>query len=444
MPAETFQNLALSLSGGGYRAAAFHLGLLTYLSSAQWKDKSLLERVRILSTVSGGTFTGVCYATTIAGDKPIEECYAGLYRLMTGVDLIEEGLARLSEFKSWNSPKGRNLINAFSLINYDRFEKNTFSFLFDHPTHLKEIIFNFPVGLMDGGIVDNQGIDSVFWAEQRMQEYKGNRAQFASQDVKAIDLCMISDVSSPFMDSYVKTEEKPMRKWRKWSFRTFLKAGLVFLAAGALNVYLACILEKHIWTFITGFFASLLFLMSALSFFLSNIFTWLLKKCSIPDFFMKRLGRFTRLKFGVYETLIMNAIYELTPQQTSYRNENDDDRLSADLKNPTQRLMEAAEKAKSMGTTLWFTPDELDDDPLGERSMLNALIACVQFTGCFNLLAYMEKELWCKENKEAYDKYPQSLKTEIKEFYDTLMSDWHRFNDKPYWMVDVYHQKIKP
>ncbi|MBP6979179.1 MAG: patatin-like phospholipase family protein, partial [Lentimicrobiaceae bacterium] len=62
LPLAPFENLALSLSGGGYRAAAFHLGLLTYLSSVKWKDKSLLERVRILSTVSGGTFTGVCYA----------------------------------------------------------------------------------------------------------------------------------------------------------------------------------------------------------------------------------------------------------------------------------------------------------------------------------------------------------------------------------------------
>ncbi len=574
LPVAPFQNLALSLSGGGYRAAAFHLGLLTYLSSAQWKDKSLLERVRILSTVSGGTFTGVCYATTIAAGRRMEDCYSMLYKFMNEVDLIGEGLARLAEFKSWNSPKGRSLINAFSLVYYDQFEKNTFSFLIDHPTHLKEIIFNatefsyglpfrfqktmqpagqytfaylgnrqvnmppeavkeirladimaasscfpmgfepinfpndfrnensqllnelkesyredqwgnkcqFPIGLMDGGIVDNQGIDSVVWAEQRMKEYKGALAQFASPDVKAIDLYMISDVSSPFMDSYVKTEEKPLKKWRKWSFKSFLWLGLAFLAGGALSIYLACILPKPIWVFLTGFFASLLFLLSGLSFFLANMFNWLLKKFTIPDFFLKRLGRFTRMKFGVYETLIMNrissvqsmvsdvfmkqvrrqeygrvyndklwnprlimnGIYELTPKQTIYRNENEIDQLSMELKNPSQLLMEIAEKAKSMGTTLWFTPDELEDDLKKKRSMLNTLIACGQFTGCFNLLAYIEKVLWGKKNKESYNKYSPALKTEIREFYNQLLSDWKAFNDNPYWMVDAYNQKLKP
>ncbi|MDD5695423.1 MAG: patatin-like phospholipase family protein [Bacteroidales bacterium] len=574
LPLAPFENLALSLSGGGYRAAAFHLGLLTYLSSVKWKDKSLLERVRILSTVSGGTFTGVCYATTIAEGKSIQDCYSRMYRFMSAVDLIGEGLARLAEFNNWNSPKGRSLINAFSLIYYDRFEKNTFSILFDHPTHLKEIIFNatefsyglpfrfqktmqadkqytyaylgnrqvnmppeavkeirladimaasscfpmgfepinfpddfrhgaspmldeltesygedqwgdkckFPVGLMDGGIVDNQGIDSVVWAEQRMQEYKGPLAQFASDDVKAIDLYLISDVSSPFMDSYVKTEEKPIKKWRKWSFRTFLKAGFVFLLAGGLSVYLACIAHHPFWIFIAGFFASLLFLLTGLSFFLSNMFTWLLKKFSIPDFFMRRLGRFTRMKFGVYETLIknrissvqsmvsdvfmkqvrrqeygrvyndqlwnprliMNAIYELTLQQTIYRNDIDNKQLSADLKNPDPELIKTAERAKSMGTTLWFTPEELEEDQQGKRSMPDTLIACGQYTGCFNLLNYIEKVLWGKENKEAYERYDPVLKAEIQEFYKALLSDWHKFNDNPFWMVDTCNQKMKP
>lgn len=574
LPVAPFENLALSLSGGGYRAAAFHLGLLTYLSSARWKDKSLLERVRILSTVSGGTFTGVCYATTITEGKTIEDCYSRMYRFMSEVDLIGEGLGKLSAFREWNSPKGRSLINAFSLVYFEKFDENTFSSLFNHDTHLKEIIFNatefsyglpfrfqrtaqperkfstaylgnrqvnmppeavreirladimaasscfpmgfepinfpddfrhghsplldqleesygedqwgnkckFPVGLMDGGIVDNQGIDSVIWAEQRMQEYKGSLAQFASRDVKAIDLYLISDVSSPFMDSYVKTEEKPVNKWRKWSFRTFLKAGIGFFAAGALFVVLACLLERSFWTFVTGFFASLLFLMSGLSFFLSNIFNWLLKKFSVPDFFMKRLGHFTRLKFGVYETLIMNrissvqsmvsdvfmkqvrrqeygrvyndrmwnprlimnAIYELTPEQTIIRNENDKERLSTELKNPSPALMRTAERAKSMGTTLWFTPDELAEGEEKKRSMLDTLIACGQFTVCFNLLNYIEKVLRGKENREVYENYPPELKTAIQDLYTRLLSDWQKFNEDPFWMADVFRQTIKP
>src|SRR5207247_438457 len=52
-----FGDIALSLSGGGYRAAAFHLGTLDLLHRLQ-----LLRDVTMLSTVSGGTFTGAYYA----------------------------------------------------------------------------------------------------------------------------------------------------------------------------------------------------------------------------------------------------------------------------------------------------------------------------------------------------------------------------------------------
>jgi NTE family protein len=57
--------LGLSLSGGGYRAAAFHLGTLRKL-----KDMGLLEKVSVLSTISGGSITGACYCIQ---DKPFDE-----------------------------------------------------------------------------------------------------------------------------------------------------------------------------------------------------------------------------------------------------------------------------------------------------------------------------------------------------------------------------------
>ena len=48
--------LGLSLSGGGYRAAAFHLGTMKKLQ--EWQ---LLEKVNVLSTISGGSITGAYY-----------------------------------------------------------------------------------------------------------------------------------------------------------------------------------------------------------------------------------------------------------------------------------------------------------------------------------------------------------------------------------------------
>ena len=49
--------IALALSGGGARAMAFHLGCMRALL-----DRGLLERVAILSTVSGGSVIGACWA----------------------------------------------------------------------------------------------------------------------------------------------------------------------------------------------------------------------------------------------------------------------------------------------------------------------------------------------------------------------------------------------
>jgi NTE family protein len=51
--------IALALSGGGARAMAFHLGCLRALH-----DLGILDRVRVLSTVSGGSVIGALYATS--------------------------------------------------------------------------------------------------------------------------------------------------------------------------------------------------------------------------------------------------------------------------------------------------------------------------------------------------------------------------------------------
>jgi NTE family protein len=50
------KKLGLSLSGGGYRAAAFHLGTLRKLH-----DMGVLQQVDVLSTISGGSITGAYY-----------------------------------------------------------------------------------------------------------------------------------------------------------------------------------------------------------------------------------------------------------------------------------------------------------------------------------------------------------------------------------------------
>ena len=49
--------VTLALSGGGSRAIAFHLGCLRALH-----DRGMLEKVKVVSTVSGGSVIGACFA----------------------------------------------------------------------------------------------------------------------------------------------------------------------------------------------------------------------------------------------------------------------------------------------------------------------------------------------------------------------------------------------
>ncbi|MCI0733366.1 MAG: patatin-like phospholipase family protein, partial [Methylococcaceae bacterium] len=48
--------LGLALSGGGFRAALFHIGTLARLA-----ELDLLRHVQVLSTVSGGSIIGAMY-----------------------------------------------------------------------------------------------------------------------------------------------------------------------------------------------------------------------------------------------------------------------------------------------------------------------------------------------------------------------------------------------
>jgi NTE family protein len=86
--------IALALSGGGARAMAFHLGCLRALH-----DRRILDRVRVVSTVSGGSVIGAAWAyregTFEAFDADI-------------VSILRRGLQReivRQVFFSWEGPK---------------------------------------------------------------------------------------------------------------------------------------------------------------------------------------------------------------------------------------------------------------------------------------------------------------------------------------------------
>ncbi|WP_243302212.1 patatin-like phospholipase family protein [Geothrix oryzisoli] len=109
------QRIALALSGGGVRAAAFHAGVLRWMAEEQW-----LERVTALSTVSGGSlFAGLVFAQ--AGNRwPSSEDYrirgyAEVRGILTQSSLSIDALLRLANPLNWRFFLSRANVFAISI-----------------------------------------------------------------------------------------------------------------------------------------------------------------------------------------------------------------------------------------------------------------------------------------------------------------------------------------
>jgi hypothetical protein len=97
------------------------------------------------------------------------------------------------------------------------------------------------------------------------------------------------------------------------------------------------------------------------------------------------------------------------------------------------RIKAVAEEAAGFGTTLWFTETEQ------LSGMLDKLIAAGQFNLCYNILEYLEKLLFTKNN--GFGKLDTGLQKELNGLYESCKSDWLRFKDDPMFMVNELRQK---
>ena len=302
-----FQNIALSLSGGGYRAAAFHLGGMTCLHEMQYENEPLLKQLAILSSISGGTITGVVYAHTLAQGGSFDDFYHKMYGFLKKDTLLTNALSKLNNPDAWRDRplKQRNLINAFALV-YDEefFHGATLGTLLEARSRLPEFAFNAtdvehskmfrfavsanavighsqsrltteaaceirladivaasscfpggfepllmpgdfaasadstlsslwekrrPVRLMDGGITDNQGIESVKLFERRMSK---------EGKVPYIGAFIVSDASRREIAGLADEDTGKTSFFLQWSLRQYQVLAAV-LAAVALLVLVA-------------------------------------------------------------------------------------------------------------------------------------------------------------------------------------------------------------
>jgi len=104
--------LGLALSGGGFRASLFHIGVLAYLA-----DCDLLRKVEVISTVSGGSIVGAHYYLKLKllleskADREITQ--ADYQRLVR--ELIDEFLAAVQK-----NPRLLTFINPMKNLRFRR------------------------------------------------------------------------------------------------------------------------------------------------------------------------------------------------------------------------------------------------------------------------------------------------------------------------------------
>lgn len=134
-----FRRIALSLSGGGYRAAAFHLGVLDVLERA-----GLLPRVAILSTVSGGTLTGCRYAVCAAEGEPFDAFFASLLGFLCRTNVVARAFADLARTRRSDDSRSLSVISAAADVyaSEDFLGERRFGQLLEARTHLEEISLN--------------------------------------------------------------------------------------------------------------------------------------------------------------------------------------------------------------------------------------------------------------------------------------------------------------
>jgi predicted acylesterase/phospholipase RssA len=593
-PLNPFGRIALSLSGGGFRAAAFNIGMMSFLHRVQVGDKiSLLDRVVFMASASGGSFPAAFYGMYKLKGKPFEECFIDFLKLLSGDSLLQQALNTLNDDKQWSlSDKGkrRNLINAFAKV-YDAqlFKGETFgvfedqdppidfSVCFNSTEFYRGLSFRFQIdssrgsreylgsrsvyfkksesdaytkiklgdilaasscfpagfepivwphdftyqdpgtgkslmpeelentivladydmstkflkskmGLMDGGINDNQALYSTMQADER----KNGR----------YDLILVSDVASYFMDPYEEPTLKPEEGWRKktlsdlyYSFKrklksisAILKGGFILSLAGivasALCLYLKVggTLSWIALGFSGGWFihfAILLILKRRywkINFEESEFQGYIdhqLERLNLGSNFSTGIRQeitsyLSRTKLGVLENMLKTRAYSVLIMamdvnlkhvrrliyEMFFENRRWDDRRlynviyelsSFNLSNrefrvrkrlgwkPTEEeqgiLLNGTHNLQQVAESARNMGTTLWFDE-GDEGKLRDIVACGQFTACSNLLEYV-MSLERNQDMTARDKEKLHM---VKQ---QLLDYWEQFKTNPYWGTPV-------
>lgn len=549
--------IALALSGGGYRAASFHLGILAYLHHIQ-----LLPNLTRLSTVSGGTFTGVKFILSLIDKHPFSKFFHEFYTFLKTKNLVELGLKDLNQ-GTIQVPSGeKKLINSLAnvyattfLVDPDGTPYTFGKILNNNSIRVTEVAFNatefrtgiafrfqktaskkakigngnvsiskkdaanirladivaasscFPGGfeplafpqdfawpgnkipptviaamaiksnkipeytcldpdvptepvikntlpLMDGGIYDNQGIDSLLLADGREND-------------GIPDLFIISDTDPTDEDLFSYPAKISSAGWLtlehiNWLISIFLITCFLTVISIVGGIWRE--IAQGTFGFWKDFFSTLMPLLLSILVPVTILFGRSLIRRSlkyIPKLGIMSWQEIKTLKVNqfiylmslrveslyaliskVFMKRIRSLIFQKVYKDKEYNNKritNRIDRLIArtvkdvpGVEHPEHRLRLVIKKAACMPTTLWFNNKESLEikTASGEKKKvceLDALIIAGQATLCFNLIQYIFR---------VYGENSSNYPPKILELWNDLHQELKKFNENPCWLVE--------
>lgn len=322
---------------------------------------------------------------------------------------------------------------------------------------------DFKMGMMDGGITDNQGLESMMRADERRQN--------GWTSFNPFDLMLVNDVGSHFMEPYA------VPKARKKSFFNLLTLNKVYIISILLFLIGAGALIYGFARHGTRVYIAAGGMLTALTFAFFVITQWLRRKIKSTDntgadfnlrktfshsivhklihflnstplrvfaqMLSTRMSSMLILNNDVFLKRIRQLLYSNfydTPQWTNrgkanhvydlaYSNDLNRARQGGRAKGPVPSMpvQKVAESAFRMGTTLWFGPDDVQ-----KLFKAACLVATGQFTTCYNLLEYIYR---LRENP-VYATLDDDYKQRISVITQQLEADYAKFREDPFFLYN--------
>jgi hypothetical protein len=298
---------------------------------------------------------------------------------------------------------------------------------------------------MDGGVIDNLGIEGVKLAEMR---HTKNGEPF-------IGTYIVSDVSSEMMQPY----EVP--KLKESSLKNFFTINGINIVTRILLVVIIGVLGfvslSRLSTIILSSVLPILVIWNILYFMAKAQLKRVIKETFGQDQLSEYIKDFSILiKTPIYiliylvqfrltsvlkmvsdiflkriRRLSLNSLYDSSEWNYRFKS-NYIYTLEKEETDLSPQMQKAITAANSMPTTLWFTETEF------KNNVLKDLIACGQFTQCKNLLTYLDRIIDGTYKEKVWTNLTPDYKQKLLELRQHITDDWARFQKDAYWLFDQH------